>query len=313
MDRIRQLASRVIDRLEDALGRLERRLARANRRLAGLPLLLKQTFDSYNAHDGTFVSAAIAYYFFFTLFPLTLALVAIGSLFFESGQAQRAVIDAVSRISPGLSDIIASNIAVALAQRGAITVLATLGLIYSASGLFGVLLAVVNRIWACPSGRPSYIQRLLAIALVLILAAVFYITAFVTTGFQALSRSFVAGLGLNPSQVDLIYTAASIISSVVVVSSVLLVLYWKLPATQVEFGDAWPAAVAAGVVWEAVRELYAFYLSRFRNLTIVYGSLAAIIGLLSWFYLTGFIILLGGELSAQIAERRNRGPSSCRR
>ena len=304
MHRIEQSLTEVIDGAQ-------RTLARVNRRLAGVPLLLKQTFDSYNAHDGTFVSAAIAYFFFFTLFPLTLALIAIGSFFLEAEEAQAAVLDFVDRVIPALAGIIAFNIELALEQRGAITILAALGLIYSASGLFGVLLAVVNRIWACPRARPSYLQRLLAIALVLALAAIFYLSAFVTTSFEALSRSFLISLGLNAEQVAFLYTALSVLASMVAVAAIFLVVYWKLPATRVEFADAWPAAVAVGVTWEAARQLYAFYLSRFTNLSLVYGSLAAIIGLLSWFYLTGFIILLGGELSAQIAERRNRGPSTC--
>ncbi len=303
----------VRQRLDD-LGKTAYRAAgSANSRLGGIPFLLKRTFDSYNAHDGTFISASMAYYFFFTLFPLILSLIAIGSLFLETERAKAAVISAVSQVLPVLQSSIAGSIDLVLAQRGAIGIVAALGFIYAASGLFGVLLAVVNRIWACPAVRPSYVQRLLAIALVLLLATIFFLFALATTAFEALSGIHLGPASLISSSMALEYTVISLILSLIVTTASFLFLYWKLPATRVRFGDAWPAAVAAAFAWEAVRELYGWYLSRFTNYALVYGSFAAIIGLLAFFYLTGFVILLGAELSAQIAERRGRGPSTCRR
>jgi membrane protein len=301
---------RIGQSVGDLIGRARHGLVRVDRRLGGIPSLLKDTFDSYNAHDGTFVSAAIAYYSFFSLFPLVLALIAIGSLFFEAGRAKAAVIDLVSRTVPVFESVIVRNVDLVLAQRGAIGIIATLGFIYSASGLFGALLAVVNRIWRCPAARPSYVQRLLAIGLVLALAAFFFLVAAATTTFQAL-LGMGGVIGLDAQAVATLYRVVTIASSAVLSAAFFLLLFWKLPATRVCFADAWPAAVAAGLAWEGVRQIYAWYLSRFTNYTLIYGSLAAIIGLLSWLYLTGFIILLGAELSAQIAERRGRGPSVC--
>lgn len=304
MNRIRQY-------LEGLLRRGRRAVSRADRRLGRVPSLLKAALDSYNSHDGTFISAALAYYFFFTLFPLILALITIGSLFFESERAKAAVIDIISRAVPVFQNVIVQNVDQVLRQRGAVGILAALGFIYSASGLFGALLAVENRIWACPAARPSYIQRLLAIALVLVFSAFLFLTAMVTTVFETVV-DLARRAGLQPQAAMVLYSVTSIIGSAAISAAVFLFIYWQLPATKVYLADAWPAALAAALVWEGVRLLYAWYLSRFTNFSLVYGSLAAIIGLLSWLYLTGFILLLGAELSGQIAERRGRGPTSCK-
>lgn len=301
---------RITDPLEDLLGRARQTLIRADRRLGRVPSLLKRTFDSYNSHDGTFISAAMAYYFFFTLFPLILAVIAIGSFFVEPARVRNAVIDLVARVVPVFESVIIRNVDLVLAQRGAISIVATLGFVYAASGLFGALLAVVNRIWHCPAVRPSYVQRLLAIALVLGLAFLIFVVAAATTAFEALLGAG-GSLSLHSEALMTLYTVASVVGSAAVSSLLLLLVYWKLPATRVEFADAWPAALAAGVAWDGIRQVYAWYLSRFVDYTLVYGSLAAIIGLLAWLYLTGFIFQLGAELSAQIAERRGRGPSAC--
>ncbi len=302
-----------MQRLRRRLGELGRRIGqiagRVNRRLGGIPALLKDTFDGYNARDGTFVSAAMAYYFFFTLFPLALALIAIGSLFLKTEQVKVQVTDLLLRVIPVSREIISSVIDQVVAQAGTIGILASLSFIYGASGLFGLLLAVVNRIWNCPRARPSYLQRLLAIGLVFGFAVIFFVVSAATTAFEAVSRM---GFGGQPAgQAAALYTGVSVAGSLVITGGLFLILFWKLPATRVYFADAWPAAVATAVVWEAARELYGWYLSRFTNFTLVYGSLAAIIGLLAWFYLTGFIILLGAELSAQLANRRSRGPAQC--
>jgi len=302
---------RMRRRLGDAVRAAEHALAGVDRRLGRIPGLLKASFDSYNAHDGTFVSAAMAYYFFFTLFPLALALIALGSLFFRAEDVRAQVIDLLVRVIPISPEVVAGTINQVVAQAGAVGILATLSFIYAASGLFGALLAVVNRAWECPAGRPSIIQRLLAIGLVFGFAVIFFLISAATTSFEALARMQLTGL--TAEQAAALYTALSVAVSLGITAALFLLLFWKLPATRVHFADAWPAALATAGAWEGVRQLYAWYLSRFTNYTLVYGSLAAIIGLLAWFYLTGFIILLGVELSAAIANRRGRGPAQCKR
>lgn len=298
-------------RLGELVRSIERALAGFNRRLGGIPSLLKATFDSYNAHDGTLVSAAMAYYFFFTLFPLALALIAIGSLFFRAEDVRVQVVNLLVRVIPISREVVVSTINQVVAQAGAIGVLATLSFIYAASGLFGLLLHVVSRVWQCPRTRPSIIQRLLAIGLVLGFAVVIFLVSVATTSFEALIS--MQPTALTAEQIAALYTGISVAASLAVTAGLFLVLYWQLPATRVYFADAWPAALLVAAVWEGVRELYGWYVSRFTHYTLVYGSLAAIIGLLAWFYLTAFIILLGVELSAQIANRRGRGPAQCAR
>ncbi len=298
LDRVSQLVHRLSSRASVAL-------MAANDRLGGVPLLLKRTFDGYNAHDGSFVSVALAYYFLLTTFPLILALIALGSLLLGSERAQQAALAFAAQALPGAEGLIASNISLVLKQRGSIGVLALLGLIYSASGLFGVLAAALDRAWAC-RGRPTLEQRLLAVAGVLGMAALFFLSVGFGAAYEALRRAGGPNQGLRAFLV----TALPLLVSYAFTLAMFLVLYWKLPAARVRFADAWPAALLAGVAWEAAKGIFAWYLSRFTQYNLVYGSLAAVIGLLAWFQFTGFIILLGAELSVQVAARHGRGPAA---
>lgn len=67
-------------------------------------------------------------------------------------------------------------------------------------------------------------------------------------------------------------------------------------------------AVVVIVVWMAASAGLSYYLRNFGNYQAVYGSLAAVIGLLLWFYVSAYLVLLGAVLNAQIYGRpRDRG------
>ena len=281
--------------------------ARLDRRLAGVPGLLKATLDSYNAHDGVYVSGAMAFFFLFAAFPLVLTLVAFGSLFLQTDRAQQAAIAFAARALPGLERIIADNINQVLAQRGPIGLIALLGLIWSGSGLFGALLTVMDRAWGCRGQRPVHLHRLLSLVLVVVLGIVFLASTFSPALFEVIRRAEESVLGPQ-ARPGVLSRFLPMLASILVTLILYLALYWKLPSRRVAFADAWPAAVAAGLTWELAKQVFAWYLATFTRLNLVYGSLAAVIGLLTWFYLTAQIILLGAELTVQIASRRGRGP-----
>ena len=283
-------------------------LARLDRRLGGVPSLLKATLDSYNAHDGVFVSAAMAYFFLFAVFPLVLALVSLGSLFLQSDRAREAVVEFTARVLPGFEGVITENINQVLAQRGSVGVIALLGLIWAGSGLFGALLTVMDRAWGCRGQRPVHLHRLLSLGLVVVLGLVFLVSTFSPALFELIRRAEVSVLGPQ-ARPGVLSRFLPMLASTLVTLTVFLVLYWKLPSARVAFADAWPAAVAAGLTWEAAKQLFAWYLATFTRLNLVYGSLAAVIGLLTWFYVTAQIILLGAEMTVQIANKRGRGPA----
>jgi membrane protein len=79
-----------------------------------------------------------------------------------------------------------------------------------------------------------------------------------------------------------------------------------LPHAQVAWSDVLPAALLASIVWEVAKHGFAFYVAEFALYSLVYGSLAAVIVLMLWSYLSGVIILLGAEFSVQYARQRRR-------
>jgi membrane protein len=61
-----------------------------------------------------------------------------------------------------------------------------------------------------------------------------------------------------------------------------------------------PGAVLATVTWFLVTLLYGWYVTRFADYSVVYGSLGAGVATLVWLYMVCLSILIGGEFNAQI-------------
>ena len=65
-----------------------------------------------------------------------------------------------------------------------------------------------------------------------------------------------------------------------------------------------PGALFAVVGWLAVSGLFAFYTSMFSSYNKTWGSLSAVIVMLTWLWLTGLVLLFGAELNAELERSR---------
>lgn len=71
----------------------------------------------------------------------------------------------------------------------------------------------------------------------------------------------------------------------------------RLPLKKIIPGSAVTSAGILTATWA-----YSFYMSRFSNFDLFYGSLASVIGLLFWFYILGYVIVIGIVLNAALME-----------
>jgi membrane protein len=63
-----------------------------------------------------------------------------------------------------------------------------------------------------------------------------------------------------------------------------------------------PGATLATVLWLAASEILSFYVSRIGSFGATYGSLGAAVGVMLWFYISAYAVLLGAELNARLEE-----------
>jgi membrane protein len=64
-----------------------------------------------------------------------------------------------------------------------------------------------------------------------------------------------------------------------------------------------PGAIIATLLWVAATIGFGFYVSNFGSYNATYGSLGAVVVFLTWLYLTAYILLMGGELNAELEKQ----------
>lgn len=278
----------------------------ADRRLGGWLSLLRATGREFQNDDGFIMAAAIAYYALFSFFPVVLLMITVFSFFFSSATAQKAVIAWAERYIPASGDLIRANISQILRVRGTVSIMALVGLLWSASSVFTALYRAVNRAWDLTELRPFWQQKLLAFGMMVGAGGLLFLSIVSATFFNVIRR-----LRLPLTESRLFGNLFSTLLPVTLTISIFLLLYKVLPNTTVRWSDVWPGALLTGLGWELAKQLFTWYLASFASYNLVYGSLALIIAFLAWSYYTGVILILGAEFTAEFAKaRRARRGSS---
>lgn len=85
---------------------------------------------------------------------------------------------------------------------------------------------------------------------------------------------------------------------------VVLLIYRVCPTKKVSLRDLWPGALFFTMAWVLMTRAFGIYISSFGRYNLIYGALGALMILMAWFYMSSFLLLLGGEISAAIHEVR---------
>jgi membrane protein len=245
------------------------------------------------------MAAAIAYYALFSFFPVVLLMITVSSFFFSSETAKQEVIVWVERYMPASGNLIKANLGQILRVRGTASLVALLGLLWSASGVFTALDQAVNRAWDVTELRPFWRQKLLAFGMILGAGGLLFLSILSTTFFNVIRR-----LHLPLTGWQLLGNLLSTLLPVTLTVSIFLLLYKILPNTTVRWSDVWLGALLTGLGWELAKYLFTWYLANFASYNLVYGSVALIIAFLAWSYYTGVILILGAEFTAEFAKTR---------
>jgi membrane protein len=285
---------------------------RVNGATGGALDILRDAFDHFGESKAPHVAAGLAYYSMFSLFPMLLALIAVGSFFLEGELVQQQVVTSVTRVVPISEQLILDNVDQVLDRRGRVGGVGLLGLLWAGTGVFTVLVNHINRAWVDAESRGLLEQRILglSIGLIGVLAAVLMLLLLTTPVLNVLPRLQLApGVEIRIFDTPLWSLIATTLPGLVIFL-IFLSLYRWVPNTDVCWSEAvWGAAFVA-LAWGAAKRGFAWYVSSdLVEYRLVYGSLGAVVALLLWIYLTSWLVLFGAHLSAAVARHRRRVPS----
>jgi membrane protein len=242
--------------------------------------------------DSAITAAAIAYFALFSLFPLTLLSISIASFNLGPLMDQQLIVQKLEFIAPALGQLLGQNIDEIIRARGPVTSVALIGLIWSASTIFYIFTQTLNEIWGNKRIRPVWKRRGLAILFVLTFVGPALILASFAGSMIANLRTWL------PDQIIPIGGGISFVVAILLDVALFMVLYIMLPHGASTWHEILPGAIGAGLLWELAKKAFLFFVSTYISVSnLVYGSVAAIIAILTWAYLSGHIFLFGAYLS----------------
>lgn len=262
--------------------------------------LFRRTYKEMMDDDALGLAAQLAYYFFLALFPAILCVIALAS-FLPLDNFTDEIVSSLGRFAPDamLSILREQLVRLSNGNDGGIFTLGLLGALWSSSAAMVAMISAMNRAYDIEEGRPWWKVRVTAIVLTVGLA-VFIVVAFglILAGPQA--ADWAAGrFGFGPAFTLTWKVIQWPIAFALVVTGIGLVYYFAPDAEQ-EWAWITPGALVATTLWLIGSLAFRFYVVNFGNYEATYGAIAGVILLMLWFYLSGLVLLVGAEASAEI-------------
>jgi membrane protein len=263
--------------------------------------ILRRTFvDSIFKHNCLGMAAQLAYYFFFSLFPALLFLIAVAS-YFPITTLIDEIIGAFGQFAPPeFLTIVTDQIRkISGDEQGGLLTLGILTALWSSSTAMTAIIDTVNHAYGVEEGRSWWKVRLIAIALT-IGGAIFVLVSFalVIVGPQ-LADPLARALGLG-SALEWTWRILEWPLAFALAGSGIALVYYFAPDVDQEWSWLVPGTVFATTLWLAASLGFRYYVVNVTHYTETYGALGGAMVLLLWFYLSGFVLLLGAVMNAKI-------------
>lgn len=251
-------------------------------------------------------AASIAYYGLFSLFPMLLFVVLIGSFFLQRSIVQQQIIEWASEAIPGSETLIAENIRQVLDWRTTFSLVALASLVWSASGVFTTLAANINRAWPEARTRNYVLNRAMGMSMAVALAAALLLSLIFTTMARLLPSLNLPLLGSTEPYETFLWKLSARTLPFLSSFLALWVMYHWVPNIKVSRLAAFIGALVTTTLGRLLTNMFTWYLSSGLNrYELVYGSLATIVALMFWAYLSSWIALFGAHLTAELTRRIN--------
>ncbi len=257
---------------------------------------IRNSVGIYLEIDGDLRAASFAFYAFFSLFPIILLTVSVGSRFVDPESVSHTIIEYINSVIPLDGQDAAEVIQViegVMSARTSLDVLAVIGVLWSSNHFFRALVRGVNRAWHV-SELDWWKVPLKNFAMLGIFASALLVGVIAPVIISTIDRFTPFDFDQLPGYSILIrYGLPSL-----VLFYGLVMLYKLSPRRKVQFREVWLGALLVTVALKLLQQLLLYYTNNIWQVNALYGAMGVLVVLLLWVYLCGVIIIYGGCLTA---------------
>jgi membrane protein len=260
--------------------------------------MIGDAVHQFHENDLFASAAAMSYFGLMTLFPALLLLLALSNKIAAGNQ----MISHVVQVYPASTQFLRDTIHSLSAISPGVIITCAIVTLWAGSWVFAIVERALNRIWGT-THRTFLHGRLLTLAMIGAVGLLLSVSVLLTSllvYFQEI------GERLSPRQLEryplllsvgnlawqIIFAAVSLLVTFALFSMV----YRFMPNAYVTIRDTIPGALIGSLLWETAKYLFAWSLNYF-NYEQIYGSVGAVVAVLTWGYVSSLVLLFGAQLT----------------
>ncbi|GIH08557.1 hypothetical protein Rhe02_66240 [Rhizocola hellebori] len=267
--------------------------------------MAKRVWAEAKKDNLTLLAAGVAFYAMLALFPSLIALVTVYALAADPAKISEQIEPVTSLLPQEAAELVEQQLtAIVESNTGSLTiglVVSVLAALWAASGGIGALITGINAVYGQEEQRGFVKLKALALTLTLGAVVVVVLALLLVAAFPSVVDALNLGTaGRLAAELGRWLLLAALIA-------LTLSVFYRVGPSQASARWRWMSwgAVIALVIWLLGSIGFSLYVGNFGSYNKTYGTLAAVIILMLWLYLSAYVILLGAELDAEL-DRRER-------
>lgn len=268
--------------------------------------LVVRVVQEMGADDASHMAASVSFYAVLSIFPLILALTAIVGWIAGSQNREDELVEFIVGSLPGSEQFVRESVDGVRRLRAAASVLAVVGLLWSASAVFGSITRVINRAWDVSENPPFYKDKPRQLLMALGVGFLFAVSISLTSFVQWASTIEAGGQTVSDILGGQVVAVILRLPALIISFSIFMAIYKLLPNTKTYWRFVWVGALLAAFLFEVSKGLFIWYLENFAQFDQLYGNLASVVILMVWTYICAMILIIGAEFSSEYGRIKSR-------
>jgi membrane protein len=273
--------------------------------LADWKAIFTRAFKEFMADNAMMLASALAYASFFAIPSVIIVATGLFTLV-ASPQDIASFMQHITFIPSAAKTLLQSSLTRASNNPGSSIVMTIVGFVlavWSVTGAMNSYMTALNLAYDRQDKRSFVKKRVVALKMAAVMGVAFLLVAALTLFGPVVERAVASRVGPVGGVVDILWWVVQwpiLLAGLLVAFATLLYLGPDVEHRRWEFLT--PGSLVAAVLWIAASGLFAVYTATFASYNKTWGSLSAVIVMLTWLWITGMALLLGAEINAE-AER----------